>query len=214
MISIHALRGEGDRIHFHMVSDGVPISIHALRGEGDSRHACGQKPCRYFNPRPPWGGRRACPAALFISLEFQSTPSVGRATLCRCETAILAIISIHALRGEGDQTDRAAQLTSSISIHALRGEGDYIRRICCSQSRISIHALRGEGDNITLAQLCAEYKFQSTPSVGRATGRRRIARASDTISIHALRVEGDRLSTGSTELVATFQSTPSVWRAT
>ena len=33
------------------------ISIHALRGEGDSWYAKGGLGCLYFNPRPPWGGR-------------------------------------------------------------------------------------------------------------------------------------------------------------
>ena len=58
------------------------------------------------------------------------------------------LISIHALRGEGDQIEGALKkLRDNISIHALRGEGDaewicWIKR----NPRISIHALRGEGD--------------------------------------------------------------------
>ena len=35
VISIHALRGEGDGIR-HRITDNAAISIHALRGEGDS----------------------------------------------------------------------------------------------------------------------------------------------------------------------------------
>ena len=35
-----------------------------------------------------------------------------------------AKISIHALRVEGDQTDRGRRSNSKISIHALRVEGD------------------------------------------------------------------------------------------
>ena len=35
MISIHALRGEGDRILVRDFSSAFGISIHALRGEGD-----------------------------------------------------------------------------------------------------------------------------------------------------------------------------------
>ena len=82
----------------------IEISIHALRGEGDYltfRSADISR--RYFNPRPPWGGRPRArfprPALPFISIHalrgegdvrhrrqvefcrlFQSTPSVGRAT--------------------------------------------------------------------------------------------------------------------------------------
>ena len=43
-ISIHALRGEGDR-HQHGVLVAVLISIHALRGEGDSKN--GEKHLRF-----------------------------------------------------------------------------------------------------------------------------------------------------------------------
>ena len=58
------------------------------------------------------------------------------------------VISIHALREEGDKAGEAAKDTAGISIHALREEGDeqvYFRRLCDSQ-------------------------FLSTPSVRRATG--------------------------------------------
>ena len=57
--------------------------------------------------------------------EFQSTPSVGRATLMKSPIFPFRSISIHALRGEGDASAYALDLTAAqISIHALRGEGD------------------------------------------------------------------------------------------
>ena len=57
------------------------------------------------------------------------------------------LISIHALRGEGDVTrSRKTNKIKKISIHALRGEGDYVRLSGCGIACISIHALRGEGD--------------------------------------------------------------------
>ena len=56
------------------------ISIHALRGEGDQG---------FFNN-------------LIESIKFQSTPSVGRATIIIFKNKLSVIISIHALRGEGD----------------------------------------------------------------------------------------------------------------
>ena len=58
------------------------ISIHALRGEGD------WIPADYNE----------------IYTVFQSTPSVGRATVMTIEKADWLFISIHALRGEGDMT--------------------------------------------------------------------------------------------------------------
>ena len=61
-ISIHALREEGDRLsgqcQYHRA-----ISIHALREEGDWRPITARFRQRYFNPRPPRGGRRPKAAA-------------------------------------------------------------------------------------------------------------------------------------------------------
>ena len=57
--------------------------------------------------------------------QFQSTPSVGRATLKRFTPYLFKfVISIHALRGEGDRCCSMFFLLKRISIHALRGEGD------------------------------------------------------------------------------------------
>ena len=79
---------------------------------------------------------------------FQSTPSVGRATLDAVLFAVEHNISIHALRGEGDR----AML-----------EKDFI------VFDISIHALRGEGDLRGFFMKARLKTFQPTPSVGRAT---------------------------------------------
>ena len=38
-------------------------------------------PQEHFNPRPPWGGRRRRQSYIHARISFQSTPSVGRATL-------------------------------------------------------------------------------------------------------------------------------------
>ena len=59
------------------------ISIHALRGEGDEMLS----------------------AVLMKKAIFQSTPSVGRATVPEGWQMCPQCISIHALRGEGDETD-------------------------------------------------------------------------------------------------------------
>ena len=103
-ISIHALREEGDH-NCPALRCGSPfISIHALREEGDRvrclrgsvRHSFLSTPSarratlirienqldpKYFYPRPPRGGRR-------LNVQVNS---------------IFKIISIHALREEGDQ---------------------------------------------------------------------------------------------------------------
>ena len=63
-----------------------------------------------------------------------------------------------------------AGVAKTISIHALRGEGDDRRQERCRQQRhISIHALRGEGDGFPCSSCSFATKFLSTPSVGRAT---------------------------------------------
>ena len=87
--------------------------------------------------------------------EFQSTPSVGRATTACVRDIVRAYISIHALRGEGDfYVWYLASSTENISIHALRGEGDPPAFIALSgEIDISIHALRGEGDDYRALRL-------------------------------------------------------------
>ena len=58
-----------------------------------------------------------------------------------------ALISIHALREEGDRPSvRRYGRAPAISIHALREEGDSAAYRCATRRPISIHALREEGD--------------------------------------------------------------------
>ena len=148
---------------------------------------------------------------------FQSTPSVGRATMSAfaarkknpqnfnprppwggrpfegyCKKVSDWYISIHALRGEGDIRQR----------HSLKTSQDFNPRPpwggrlaysgdCARLTKISIHALRGEGDASTASASSAVY-----------------------ISIHALRGEGDGRRPGKHICDGGFQSTPSVGRAT
>ena len=102
------------------------ISIHALREEGDPNNARngpgtlyfnprpprgGRRPIRstsppqsgYFNPRPPRGGRRARRKCRTTPTVFQSTPSARRATVMLDKWHSVMLISIHALREEGDR---------------------------------------------------------------------------------------------------------------
>ena len=96
------------------------------------------------------------------------------------------MISIHALRVEGDNAKIAKEQAQKISIHALRVEGD-LRRADdgAAGSRISIHALRVEGD-------C----------------RRSLERFDCLISIHALRVEGDLSTVSSVQVDVHFYPRP------
>ena len=129
--------------------------------------------------------------ALLTSSKFLSTPSARRATVRAKYQIAFEIISIHALREEGDSAYRASRCqgsdfyprpprggrpscrpgsdpTKRISIHALREEGDCRGPVSSPRRGISIHALREEGD-----------------------GQQRILSPRRGISIHALREEGD-----------------------
>ena len=103
--------------------------------------------CAYFYPRPPRGGR-PYPLSLtdqqqrFLSTpsarratwtnlhyndeysKFLSTPSARRATNVQIIGSAIVIISIHALREEGDRDRPTGVCRYRISIHALREEGD------------------------------------------------------------------------------------------
>ena len=58
LISIHALREEGDGISM-LLSLPIKISIHALREEGDASPVQPRRMVGNFYPRPPRGGRHA-----------------------------------------------------------------------------------------------------------------------------------------------------------
>ena len=102
------------------------------------------------------------------------------------------MISIHALREEGDRDPMIKNLYLGISIHALREEGDrWLQQAYNYQSGISIHALREEGDPSKSSVPSALCDFNPRPP----RGGRHMAGAEITvmleISIHALREEGD-----------------------
>ena len=78
------------------------ISIHALREEGDMAETREMIVTTNFYPRPPRGGRLQRVINLIQLVQFLSTPSARRATSLVCRAAHAFLISIHALREEGD----------------------------------------------------------------------------------------------------------------
>ena len=123
-ISIHALREEGDlsASYYYTFSK---ISIHALREEGDqeqllaeinrrrflstpsARRATCSPLCRlctprHFYPRPPRGGRRVPRTRRPQSVHFYPRPPRGGRRVFLDEDQSDILISIHALREEGD----------------------------------------------------------------------------------------------------------------
>ena len=108
------------------------------------------------------------------------------------------LISIHALREEGDTSEHhpEAQVAGNFYPRPPRGGRHTVIIIDIDSHKISIHALREEGDTSTSRQMVDGVLFLSTPSARRATlGPARGQRAFE-ISIHALRVEGDVVQKG------------------
>ena len=125
LISIHALRAEGDVLKGFAAREpyafqSTPsvrratirrgyvdvcggISIHALRAEGDCCRPDAQQGARHFNPRPPCGGRPACRRVPHVRTRyFNPRPPCGGRQALDVMIDDAVVISIHALRAEGD----------------------------------------------------------------------------------------------------------------
>ena len=188
--------------------------------------------------------------------KFLSTPSAGRATI----TGALPLYPLRNFyprppRGGRPNPSSSAQQTNEISIHALRGEGDQVAGVngalagvflstpsagratfrnetrreehtyfyprpprggrpgpgwtVLLEQHISIHALRGEGDGENDSKLACTELFLSTPSARRATLDFNLAVfIVHVISIHALRKEGDPTLTRTTPPLSHFYPRP------
>ena len=168
------------------------ISIHALRGESDPCRYRPERTYRDFNPRPPRGGRRFMFFLHFDSFTFQSTPSARRATDVLEIALHKGVISIHALREEGDDWYNAAQAWSQIfqSTPSARRATEP-EKAWEGKPNISIHALREEGDSIFITGCPYMLYFNPRPPRGGRPTRRAKKESQMFISIHALREEGD-----------------------
>ena len=213
------------------------ISIHALREEGDATDQARRRPPCDFYPRPPRGGRLQVVGVLFQLGQFLSTPSARRATGGAGLLRLNGIISIHALREEGDPVQVQVQPVRQISIHALREEGDATARFSGPQfAHFYPRPPRGGRRRHPRGQI-QQGQFLSTPSARRATrqlagpnrflcnfyprpprGGRRVNLQAQidfyAISIHALREEGDAGFHAEADVLEAFLSTPSARRAT
>ena len=169
----------------------------------------------HFYPRPPRGGRQHRRRQTVWKDVFLSTPSARRATFPLVGDVGDHLISIHALREEGDpRLYRGTADAGDFYPRPPRGGRLEQQAAMSYNSAISIHALREEGDARTRAIMCLTFTFLSTPSARRATTAYQRQTCSDTdfyprpprggrplalslepcdqlISIHALREEGD-----------------------
>ena len=105
------------------------ISIHALRVEGDLVALHGEvRSIEFLSTPSGWRATKSALDSLGQLEQFLSTPSGWRATQAAQRPEALLLISIHALRVEGDVAARfSADGSVDISIHALRVEGDLLR---------------------------------------------------------------------------------------
>ena len=82
----------------------------------------------------------------------------------------VAMVSIHAFRGEGDQASaRRFQAHPNVSIHAFRGEGDRNGAARWVSVRSFNPRLPGGRRLMIFRTLTSPLRFQSTPSGGKAT---------------------------------------------
>ena len=150
-----------------------------------------------------------------ILVPFLSTPSARRATPDFQPGTECPVISIHALREEGDTSCHTYTLCDNyfyprpprggrpspndfltklfeISIHALREEGDEAAKsLSASPLDISIHALREEGDPRQIFHRAVGELISIHALREEGDGRCWMLYPTDEISIHALREEGD-----------------------
>ena len=148
MISIHALRVEGDRsagyvfllfIEFLSTPSGWRATVYAPSsltyfekflstpsGWRATRHPSGVCFDKiHFYPRPPGGGRQQEIEQFVFGINFYPRPPGGGRPDKVNHNISQQAISIHALRVEGDLTHEAEKaIQIVISIHALRVEGD------------------------------------------------------------------------------------------
>ena len=124
--------------------------------------------------------------------EFQSTPSVGRATHLFFGSVQAKIFQSTPSMGRATHGCRLIRIVRGFQSTPSVGRATFdLSNPAVISPAISIHALRGEGDPDYVTRKEFEELFQSTPSVGRATKIRVGRGVPHSISIHALRGEGD-----------------------
>ena len=146
-ISIHALREEGDSlVRYTLQAVGLFLSTPSARRATGKLEAVSVDRDNFY-PRPPRGGRRATSGRACTAVLFLSTPSARRATprmTLRCRAII---ISIHALREEGDLPDPMHRMHFPVFLSTPSARRATVEIVGVQRGKIiSIHALREEGD--------------------------------------------------------------------
>ena len=128
---------------------------------------------------------------MICSPKFQSTPSVGRATDELAEVQRKLDISIHALRGEGDDAETVGTGYPD-NFNPRPPWGGRLHRNHRAYALYYFNPRPPWGGRLLITPFRYDFAvFQSTPSVGRATAFYSPYQPRRRISIHALRGEGD-----------------------
>ena len=171
------------------------ISIHALREEGDyAATSSTLVPATYFYPRPPRGGRPAKPGNGCITFEdFYPRPPRGGRRAYRTRFMGLCNISIHALREEGDPAALEDLSIAGVFLSTPSARRATTVGLCAilAIEFLSTPSARRATRGDSVGSVRRKDFYPRPPRGGRRHGLD--ARLCDRgISIHALREEGDR----------------------
>ena len=147
---------------------------------------------RDFYPRPPRGGRHLTGDDTAVLVQFLSTPSARRATGRSLDVHRRSVISIHALREEGDlSADTLWQQRGNFYPRPPRGGRQNAIKIMMEILEfLSTPSARRATVYITESGTAATDFYPRPPRGGRPPWHRRTCWPKH-ISIHALREEGD-----------------------
>ena len=237
LISIHALREEGDAGQARKAKQIQDFYPRPPRGGRhrlfiEDSYACHFYPrpprggrrlprrvrCIFrqnFYPRPPRGGRRVARLFPLCKGVFLSTPSARRATRFTDKVVSNLVISIHALREEGDPAFPSQPSAAGYFYPRPPRGGRPTSASSAGSNRTYFYPRPPRGGRRVYEGLeHIEDLFLSTPSARRATTKDYRTEWTCKISIHALREEGDESKTSSVSGPWIFLSTPSARRAT
>ena len=135
-----------------------------------TNHVKQLKPSKtHFYPRPPRGGRRLGIAALSIGIPFLSTPSARRATRTRQCACKVVVISIHALREEGDDI-QTLKKSRHDNFYPRPPRGGRLLRVSFPKSSYNFYPRPPRGGRpCSYSRITKGVLFLSTPSARRAT---------------------------------------------
>ena len=193
IISIHALREEGDLIRLLcMANSAIFLSTPSAR-RATAQLAALTAELEDFYPRPPRGGRPSTPPPWSSVAHFYPRPPRGGRPALPGDLLVLFFISIHALREEGDYFANSAkyQITLFLSTPSARRATLFLQHKRPPCRFLSTPSARRATGGAAAAGKKKTNFYPRPPRGGRRAGQRQRAKKRR-ISIHALREEGDR----------------------